>query len=301
MAPRFTARLMLLVLPMAVLAAPAAIGQESLRWKFKEGESHQYTLEQKTENTAMVQGQEITTTILQTVEMTWAVKSVEADGSARVAQTIDRIKMELNSPFAGFAYDSQAEQPAEGPAAQLAPVINALIGTPITLLMNPRGEVNEVEVPDEMVQKLQNAGPAAQSLKGLASKEGMKGLIGQSTLVLPEEPVSQGDNWTRKLNLPMPTGTMALTNTYTYEGTGEQGLAKINLKMNIDELKAAPDAPFEMKLDSQEGSGSYSFDTQAGILKSSEVNQKLKAVVTLQGQEITTEANSTATFSLSEK
>ena len=204
---------------LALSAGHAAAGAETLRWKFAEGDTHRYVLEQTTDNTAEVQGQEIKTQIFQTVEMTWEVLSVEADGSAaKLAQTIDKVKVALESPFANFAYESGADEAPAGDAAALAPVIDALVGSRVILAMTPRGEVRDVEVPEEMIAKLKNAGPAAQALQNLATAEGMKGLIGQSTLVLPEEAVEKDATWSRQVSLPTPNGTMALTNTFTYEG-----------------------------------------------------------------------------------
>jgi hypothetical protein len=267
-----------------LLSVPAGAA-ETLRWKFAEGDTHHYELNQTT-----------VTTINQTVDMAWEVDSVNDDGSARVAQTIERVRVSLDSQFASFAYDSQDEAAGEGPAAMLKPVIDALVGSRVVLVMTPRGEVNDVEVPDEMIERLRNAGPGAQALQNLASAEGMKGLIGQSTLILPEEEVEPGATWTRAVELPTPQGTLALTNTYTLEDAGADSAAKIALSMNIDEFKVAPDAPFEMKVEEQSGNGTYTFDTAAGRLDSSEIKQGLRAVISVQDQEITSVTDSNATF-----
>ncbi|WP_169980215.1 DUF6263 family protein [Tautonia rosea] len=278
-----------------LLAVPAGAA-ETLRWTFAEGDTHSYELNQTTVTTAMVQNQEVKTTINQTVDMAWKVDSVNSDGSARVAQTIERVRVSLDSQFASFEYDSQDEAAGEGPAAMLKPVIDALVGARVVLVMTPRGEVNDVEVPDEMIERLRNAGPGAQALQNLASAEGMKGLIGQSTLILPEEGVEPGATWTRKVELPTPQGTLALTNTYSLDEAESDATAKISLSMNIDEFKVAPDAPFEMKVEEQNGTGSYTFDTAAGRLSASEVKQGLRAVISVQGQEITSITDSNATF-----
>lgn len=288
---------LLRLIPMIALLFAVPVGAaETLRWKFEEGDSHHYELNQTTVTTAMVQEQEVKTSIKQTVEMGWEVLSVDSEGTARVAQTIERVEVSLESQFASFAYDSSDEGEVDGQAAMLKPVIDALVGARVVLVMTPRGEVNDVEVPDEMIERLRNAGPAAQALQGLASAEGMKGLIGQSTLVLPEEEVEAGSSWIRKVELPTPQGTLVMTNTFTLEG-GEADSATIAMAMNVDEFKTDPDAPFEMRVEEQDGTGSFAFDNAAGILRSSEVTQKLTAVITVQGQEVTSVSESSATFS----
>lgn len=285
------------------LAGSTTRGAETLRWKFAEGDSHRYLLEQTTVNTAVVMEQEVKMSIYQTIEMTWEVESVEDGGAARLVQTIDRMRVALESQFLTFSYDSDDEAPAEGQAAMLQPVVEALIGVPVVLVMTPRGEVREVEVPDELIQRLKDAGPAAQALQNLASPEGMRGLIGQSTLVFPQEPIEQGATWTRQVELPTPQGTMALNNTFTFtgfEGSGDDETATIEVAMTIDSLEAAPETPFELTIQEQEGSGSYAFDTSAGLLRSSKVTQNLSVVARVMDQELTSAAQSTASFSLLE-
>jgi hypothetical protein len=288
---------------LVALAGPPATAAETLRWKFAEGDSHRYRLEQTTVNTAVIMEQEVKMSIFQTIEMTWAVESVEDGGAARLVQTIDRMRVALESQFLSFSYDSNDDAPAEGQAAMLEPVVKALVGVPIVLVMTPRGEVREVEVPDELVQRLKDAGPAAQALQNLASPEGMKGLIGQSTLVFPEEAIEGGASWTRQVELPTPQGAMTLNNTFTFgglEGSGDDETAKIDVKMSIDSLKADPNTPFQLDVREQEGSGSYAFDTSSGLLRSSQVTQTLSVVATVMDQELTSAAESTATFALIE-
>jgi hypothetical protein len=218
-------------------------------------------------------------------------------------QTIDRMRVALESQFLSFAYDSNDDAPAEGQAAMLEPVVKALVSEPIKLVMTPRGEIQEVEVPDELVQRLKDAGPAAQALQNLASPEGMKGLIGQSTLVFPEEAIEEGATWTRKVELPTPQGALVLDYVFTFagvEGSGDDEAVQIDVKMSIDSLKADPNTPFELTVQEQEGSGSYAFDTSAGLLRSSQVTQTLSVVAKVMDQELTSAAESTVTFSLIE-
>ena len=102
------------------------------------------------------------------------------------------------------------------------------------------------------------------------------------------------------MELPTPQVTMKLTNTMTYEGIGEGGLADIGLKMVIDELVAAPNSPLEMTLKDQNGGGAYHFDVERGLLRSSEVNQQLTLTIAVQGQQISSVADTTAEFRLVE-
>jgi len=282
-----------------MLLSARADAQTTLRWKFKEGDIHHYQLKQTTKNTATVQGQEIGTTITQDLEMTWKVESVESDGTAKVAQTIDRIQIRLDSPFAQVAYDSAAEEEPQGPAAAVAQVVNAMVGMPVTLTMTNRGEVLDADVPEELVRRLQEAGQAAQGLNNLATADGLKNMMRQSTMELPADEVSEGASWAKEIELPLPTGTTAITNRYTYEGPTTEGgktLDRIGLAMTIHDIKPDPNAPFDLKIDEQDGKGTFVFDNEVGLLEGSEVEQRMTLIVSAMDQEITSNVVSTARF-----
>ena len=295
---------------MIALMVPAAGAQEdapsdadeTVRWKFAEGDSYQYRLVQTTKNSTVVEGQTVETTISQTVGMTWEVDSAAEDGEARVAQTIDRIEIDLTSQFADIHYDTDAEEAPEGPAATIAPLIDAMVGARVVLVMTPLGEVVDVEVPPEMVEALRNAGPAAQAIQGLASADGIKALIGQSTLVLDQSmPIGEDRTWERPIELPTPQGTMALTNIYTYNGAeGEGPTRTIDAEIRIERFTPAPGAPFQLDVKEQDGRGSYTFNVEAGRLETSKVTQDLSVVVKVQEQEITSESETVASLTLVE-
>ena len=47
-------------------------------------------------------------------DTTWKVKSVAADGTATLEQTVDRIQMKMDSPFASLDYDSKKPGSGQG-------------------------------------------------------------------------------------------------------------------------------------------------------------------------------------------
>ena len=62
---------------------------DNLRWKFRQGEVVRYTIVQETALEERLEGQEGKTSLSQTVDLHWTVKSLLPDGVAEMTQ-IDR-------------------------------------------------------------------------------------------------------------------------------------------------------------------------------------------------------------------
>src|SRR5688572_29896240 len=79
----------LLFIVASTVAEPAS-AQTQLRWKFSDGQKRHYSITQDMEISANVGGRKIDTTMVQVIDMTWNVKKVDANGTARMEQSIDR-------------------------------------------------------------------------------------------------------------------------------------------------------------------------------------------------------------------
>ena len=124
------------------------------------------------------------------------------------------------------------------------------------------------------------------ALLHMFSPDGLKRMMGQSGLVLPKEAVSKGEKWNHKMDMKLPFGKINAEFNYVYDGPSEKGgqtLEKIALqpKMTID---ADPNAPFAMKMKSQEGGGHAFFDNKNGKLNEVTVNQTMEFEIEIMGQ-----------------
>jgi len=230
---------------MAVLAALSILlgaagprparAAEPLRWKFSPGETLKYTMDQQTSQGMKAQGQEFKTTLNQTVDLHWNVKGVTG-GVADMTQTIDRVRTKIEGPGQVFEFDSSAEKAPEGPIATLlTPLLKALVGAEFSFKMDGRGQLSDIKVPQKLLDSLKQAGPAA-AAGGMFSEEGMKNLISQSSLSLPEGDVEKGANWKQQSKVPLPMiGTLLMDKTYTYAGADEKapGRSKITLDTKV--------------------------------------------------------------------
>jgi hypothetical protein len=251
--------------PSAVAAAP------TLRWKFTPGEALHYQMDQKTVTELKNQEQTIKTTLTQTTEMTWKVESVDASGAAEIAQTFDRIKTRIESPFGVVEFDSKDSSPPKGPiAAGIVPLLKALVGSTFHYKMSPQGEPSDIKVPEGLVKALKESGATAPN-GGMFSEDGFKNMINEMSFVFPATPLDKP--WKREVKTPSPIGTMKLEKTYKYVGT-EDNKEKISLEVKVS-FEPAPNAP-EFKLGPNEGKGVFLFDNKAGRVVSADVNQKLE-------------------------
>jgi hypothetical protein len=267
---------------------PAARG-ETLRWKFKVGETLHYTMDQKTLTTAKLPGaQEIKTTLNQTIEMTWAVKGVDEAGTAELVQTLERIRDQVEAPVGSFTYDSKEPKEPEGLiAAARVPLFKALLGAPIAFKMSALGEPSNVRMPDKVAQALRDLGPATAGAGAMFSEEGLKEMITQASIIFPKDDVAEGKTWTRQTkNVVPPIGTMVIDATYRYEGPAPNAgpdVVKIGLvtKVEIQPGEAAEPNASGLKIRSQKSQGTYIFDNAAGHILDSKMSEVIEVGATL--------------------
>lgn len=256
-----------------------------LRWKFTPGEALHYEVEQKTITEAKFNNQDVKTTLTQIIDTTWEVKSVGSDGAADMTQSIDRIRTKIESAFATFEYDSMDGKEPEGPiAAGMVPMLKALLGAKFRYKITPQGELSDVKVPDGLIDKLKQASPGGAG-GGMFSEKGLENMITESSLELPKEDLAKGATWTRSSKQPMgPIGMLALDKTYRYEGE-ESNSDKITVETK-GVLEPDPANKLDVKINAQDGKGTFLFDNHAGRVASSSVNQKMDIVIKVMDKEI---------------
>ncbi len=274
-------------------AARANAADTTLRWKFVAGQKFVYGMIQKTAITSHAMDKKVEMTITQTMDMSWEIKSVGTDGTAEMVQTIDRIKLDMSGPAGNLALDTADAQDPQGVPEQMSKLIRAMAGAPFTAKVSRRGEFLDVKLPPKLLKAFEEAGPMATMFGG---DDGLKKLFEQSMLVFPEEAISQGKSWKGVRKMPMPLGSMVINMTYTLlapEGSDQ----KIGVDAKI-EIEANKDAPVELKVTAQEMKGHYRFDNTAGILKSTDVVQKMTMTVNANGQQIDQDVESTVKLDL---
>ncbi len=293
-----------LALAALVISAVSAAGADvELRWKFRKDKPYHYVLVQKMEMSMKLPNNNISTKMSQVSEVTWTIKAVKPDGSAEMVQTLDRMQVKVEGPGGTFDVDSKNKTDAAkaGPAAPLAKMMEGLVGAPMDVVMSARGEVISVKIPDKVLEALKTVGPGGQAFAGAFSEKGMKQLIEQSAMVLPEKAVSPGTTWIAKRSVETGgLGDMEINTTYTDKGEtrGKPDLREIDGDVKM-QFRQAENAQVSMRVTSQDNAAKFLFNTTSGHLSSSEMKQVMKMEISTQGQSFTQDLSQTVSMTLS--
>jgi hypothetical protein len=262
---------------MIVCGAVSAEDGTTLRYKFKTGDKLHYMVEQKM-NMEVAAGQAAGITMTQTIDISWDIKSVDKDGTAKMTQTFDRMRFDMTAPNVKVEYDSKTGKLPDGPVGQiLGPLFQAMTGAEFDVTMDVHGKVLDVKIPEKFTEALKKT-PAAAAMGDMFSPEGMKRMITQSGVVLPEGPITKGKSWDQKVDMKMPFGKMDMLNQLTFEGMTQHGneqVAEIALRPKFT-FEADPNSPFKLKVKSQEAKGKAYFDLGAGRLVETTLDQTME-------------------------
>jgi hypothetical protein len=296
---------MVSVLALGIFFASAVARAETvLRYQFKQGETLPYTMEQKMKMDMKVGGKDVAMDMTQTIDMSWHIQSVDKEGKAKMVQKFDRLRFSMNGPMVKVEYDSKDGKQPEGQIGKvLGPIMEALAGAEFSLTMDARGQISEVKMPEKVSEALKKIPGGGLGGGDLFSEDGIKHMIGEAGLILPEEAATKGKSWNKEVALKMPFGKMKVDNTSTYEGhttrDGKQ-VEQIALKPKMT-MEADGNAGLSAKLKSQDAKGTAYFDNKAGRLVESKMNQTLEMEFSVGGQTINQKVEGTMTVKLKDK
>jgi hypothetical protein len=237
-----------------------------LRWKLAPGETLRYTRTSRNEE-KKEDGTTTRTSQSSTIELSWHVDSVAADGSARVTQRVDRVRQMLATPEGEVVYDSAEAEAPKGRATPLAVAVATLVGAECSFVLTPRGEVRELTLSDKTHAR--------------AMKEGVVGtvrryevLLGSSVpaATLPARPVEKGATWPEILRVQVSWDAREIVRTYRFSGPIErQGrtVEAITFETRTTRGPAFPtlgDPREPTRKDEWAGRGQLTFDDTAGRL-----------------------------------
>jgi hypothetical protein len=276
-------RLALVVGLVAVHGAPAR-AQTTLRYKFKQGERFRCVTEMETQTQMTLGGKDFTTKSAFTFDVTWTVTAVGSDGTAKVAQTLDRIRYLQDGPQGKSAFDSEkTEEPTDPLGKVMVPLYKAMVGAEFKVTMSPQGEVSDVRLPRKVVEALKSM-PG-----GKLVQEALKDFTGPGGLRLSKHPVKPGGSWNTKVEMKMePIGKLFMDTKYTYEGKGEgdrKNLERIALHPTLA-ADVVPGSAQNVKFTKQEGKGIAYLDNEKGRLVEASLVLKMELDVSSDGQTV---------------
>ena len=253
----------------ALAAAPAAA--QDVRWKFAAGDAHVYAFDLTVTAKITQFGQASETKTALKIVQSWDVKSVNADGSAVVNRTIDRVTIDSDAGGTETHYDSAADSPGAGavdPKTLPAdfPVIAQLAGRTIPSVIAADGTVKKVTLPEAVTQAIEAAGPGS----AFGEKQ-VELLFTDRGYALPPAGAEVGDTYTDEAVLPLQFGEVKDARTMTLKALTDES-AVIDFKTVLSD---ADEAAGPMSVAGGTTAGTVTFDVAAGRLAEADTAQTI--------------------------
>ncbi len=290
------------ILCLSILGGSADGAEDRLAWRFKPGEVLRYEYRLKSESevkaTGVVQAGPKTSEVELSMDLSWTVDRVDADGTATISQRVERLRasfsrgMAIGDPVRA-AYDSGDRTTVNNIwSAMMDDAIRPLIGEPYTLKMDVQGRVDDVKLPEAAVRAWKAQPWLAETkdapFASLFSTDGFGPILAPVLPELPARRPGEGGRWESSWRAG-PGDRLRLRDPYTAsgsEGTSVKYTAKTVATPGDPEVfPLIPPAPLaiamivswgteDVKFDrgrfaQKAGEATVTFDSAAGHLVSS--------------------------------
>ena len=282
-----------------VLISSASIvsAQEQLAWKFAPGESLKYEVKQNMNMTMVVANKTQTIAMKQTMDMRWKIADVDASsGYANMSQTIDRVQMNSQGgSFGIIEFDSAGDKVPDSPLGKsMVEVFRRIIGEEFGVHMKTTGKIDQVTVPQSLIDALKKSGSAGNALDETTLKQ----MMTQSAITLPEKTLNPGDKWDSIQQVELAFGTMTVKSELTYQGIDPtSGHAKIAM-IPVISVEPKPGADVALTLTKSTGTGLVLFDAAKGRIAKSDLDLTMQMQVKSFGQVIDQTIKQTTSMTL---
>ncbi len=281
-----------------------AQAQTVLRWKFEPGQTFEWKTAQNADATVTFNDMEQATNTSFIMTMGMFVKDLDDDGVASLEVSMNRFQMEMQVAGQKMAYDTDSDEVPEGIGQAFKQAFDPVMSMTYTIKMDTRGEIIDVEVPEESLKMLQ-AMPGMQQFGKMFTKEAMQDMSSTGWLTLPEEALSVGDSWDMDSETNNPLlGKQVSAAHFTYEGSEEvdgKTLDKISMEMDMEfDGEVENDLNIKMDIEDITLTGTFYFDAKQGKLDHSEIKQQMEANLEAGGQAMHQVMDGTVTTTLTE-
>ena len=261
-----------------VASTPFAMAQDLLRWKLGANDELKYHVAQTQKMKQQFGTNSQTTTVQQAMSMLWAVDSVSNNGLAKMQQRVERVRLKIDSGRGVVEFDTQEPAPPEDPLlAAMTSSLQKIVGKNFQVTMTNQGNVQDVVVPDDLLQALQT-GVGANA--GGINPETIKQMMKQSPITLPETAVQPGYKWASERSVDLGFGTMVIKSAMTYVKKDGSGNAVIAV---VPEIKLVPkeNQQLVVELKSSSGGGELLFNINQGRIVRSKLDTNMTMKVTM--------------------
>jgi hypothetical protein len=262
--------------------------QTTLRFKFKEGDTVEYAIDHK-QTFQRTSGKQEKLEFSLNMVVSQQVVGSDQNSSGKVRLVVDRAKIvsiddllvgsiEVDSTGRTTVVPKESKWVTDGFASCFREIIRGMTGAEFAFVMDGRGEIRDVRVPDELNSRFQIG--FGEIPRDFFSKEGLKKLV-KGPLIFSVEPVREGQSWTQQNSiniwLPHNGGEMAFTYQGRHRGTQLESVT-FEPTMSVGIL---PRLILSTRILKQNGTGRILFDNDTGRLV--ELRQTLEATIEADG------------------
>ena len=297
-----------------ILAGPIALAADSgwlLRTTLNEGDTHRFALTHSQSMTLEMGGVNQRMENSSRMEFVQTVKSRLGDDALLLDVVYERMQSEMIVGEMALKFDTADAKPSPHPMARMQ---QYLIGRHFTVTMSSRGEVQEIQgfdaILDDMSTAFADDPSLARTMEAIKSgfgSEAMTGMMQQGIVVYPKHKVATGDTWQHRVMMPNPAlGELNLTSEYEVLGSeriGDRDHVKLGVASTIEfgnqgqmfnQLQQLLGGEIEVDIDDASGSGSVVVDSTTGIVVSSELQQRIVMDISMKLPEGTTPTTNVA-------
>ena len=242
-------------------------------------------------------GQEIVMDMTTTDVAERTLQEIDDKGNLHIQTENKHLKVSMKmNPLGEYTFDSKSTERDEASAlgGMISPVFDRLSGAILTVVISPRGEVEDLKGYKELMEGVLENNPFAASFAGGGSDEAQKLQMNQLFPTLPEKPISPGDKWEEPYEIELPKlGKFNGKTVFTYQGMEKKdgrNLAKITsrseMSFNLDITMDQATVTGQMSI--KDSSGTILFDPKQGQIVSikDEVTMGGDMTITAGGQVI---------------
>lgn len=277
--PRICHATLIMLSSLACFSLSSGAEAKTLRWKLTPGQQYQFTVERVVnQKSPIVQWSETVR-----CELLWRVASKADNGIVEIVQTLVSVEHSLRFPDTPvISYDSLDDGEARGDAAVLAKRWAGKIKAEQRMMLKPNGELAISEPEPTSTSASSTSTPAVSGLPvsaGTADWQPIPKVLQRTECILPLVDMPEGYNWSTTQTIPWGDDdiNLKLTTVYNYQGTKlvdeiPQELVNSTTRW---EVVPKPGTVTPLVIEQQQGTGTISFDANAGYLARADRSEEL--------------------------
>ncbi len=280
-------------LALLISAAGGEAGAKEFVWKLEPGKTYEVVSKQTMVTGVPTPGGEVSITAKMEMVGRWRVLERDSQGNITMEQTIERMKMEMDTPQGKITVDSNDEATLKSPAAQaFGTMIGRVKKIVVTQKMSPLGKILDTQI------KSRDGSDVAGLLPG-ASASNIKEMVSGNVLRFPNKDIAPGATWTDERTMSMQGlgGAMKLEMNYKYVGT-EKLEGKDRDRFDA-QIKFVPSGDNQQQANVKgKGTMTVYFDAGAGYTDTTKMKYEVTITRTLFGQTTTATMKNEATTTI---